>query len=303
MKLKWICLAVMAGLILWMAQAGFCARLAGASEWVEKVGPGSVNWSAGYIEAIGIAAIPDKNMNKINARPAAFHDAKVAAQRNLLEITKSVRLDSETTIRELTTRNDVINVQVEGLMKTAQVVDQQYMLDGTVEVTLRLPLYGSLSRVVMPVFFEKRKSVMPPAPILPTSASTTTAAPPVVAQTVTVQPAVAEFSGLVVDARGIGACPAMGARLYDENGHEIYGSANVDRESAVEQGMSGYGRDLDAAKNNARVTANPMTVKALRTGGMGKSDLVVSNADAARIRAFAERFSYMKSCRVMIVLD
>jgi hypothetical protein len=111
------------------------------------------------------------------------------------------------------------------------------------------------------------------------------------------------YTGLVIDARGIGARPAMSPRIYDEDGKEIYGSANVDREYAVQQGMSGYARDLTSAQSNQRVTANPVTVKALRTGGAGKSDLVVANADAAQIRASAENASFMKKCRVMIVLD
>jgi hypothetical protein len=95
----------------------------------------------------------------------------------------------------------------------------------------------------------------------------------------------------------------MSPRIYDEDGKEVYGSANVDREYAVQQGMSGYARDLTAAQSNQRVTANPITVKALRNAGAGRSDVIISNADAQQIRASAENASFMKKCRVMIVLD
>jgi hypothetical protein len=95
----------------------------------------------------------------------------------------------------------------------------------------------------------------------------------------------------------------MSPRIYDESGKEIYGSANVEREYAIQQGMSGYARDLTSAQSNARVTASPLTVKALKTGGMGRSDLVISNADAAQIAASAGNASFLKKCRVMIVLD
>ena len=95
----------------------------------------------------------------------------------------------------------------------------------------------------------------------------------------------------------------MSPRVYDEDGKEVYGSANVDREYAVQQGMSGYARDLTAAQSNQRVTANPMTVKGLRASGPGRSDLVISNADAQKIRTSAETMTFMKKCRVMIVLD
>jgi len=95
----------------------------------------------------------------------------------------------------------------------------------------------------------------------------------------------------------------MSPRIFDEDGKEVYGSANVDREYAIQQGMSGYARDLTAAQSNQRVTNSPITVKALKTGGAGRADLVISNTDAQQIRASAENASFMKKCRVMIVLD
>ncbi|NQU03020.1 MAG: hypothetical protein HQ589_02595 [Syntrophaceae bacterium] len=54
---------------------------------------------------------------------------------------------------------------------------------------------------------------------------------------------------------------------------------------------------------NARVTDNPLTVKGLRTDGPGKSNIVVSNADAEQIRASHGSGEFLKKCRVMIVLD
>lgn len=298
MKFRFISMAVVTGMVLLLAQAGFCQNTVSMSEWVEKVGQGSVNWSAGYIEAIGIGAPPDRSIGKINARPMALRAAKVDAYRNLLEMTKGVQVDSRTTIKDFTVESDVINTQIEGLVKGAQVVDQQYMSDGTVEVKLRMPLYGNLSQIVVPLAIEKRKAVPPPAPAAP--------APPPPAPSVTAPPpppSPVAYTGMVVDGRGIGARPAMSPRIYDEEGKEVYGSANVDRDYAVQQGMSGYARDLTAAQSNQRVTANPVTVKALRTGGAGRSDIIISNADAQTIRASAENASFMKKCRVMIVLD
>ena len=89
----------------------------------------------------------------------------------------------------------------------------------------------------------------------------------------------------------------------DENGKEVYGSMNVDKEYAVQQGMSGYARDLTAAQSNARVTNSPVSVKGLKTEGAGRSDIVIANADAEKIRASGDNQSFLKKCRVMIVLD
>jgi len=295
MKSRFVSIAVIAGLLFIFAGAGFCQEKVSINDWVEKVGQGSVNWSAGYIEAVGIGAPSDKSIGKANARPMAMRAAKVDAYRNLLEITKGVQVDSATTVKSFTVESDVINTQVNGLVKGAQVVKTDYMSDGTVEVTLRIPLYGGiLAQTIMPLAIAKPP--VPPAPSVleaPAPAITAPAAPA----------APVAYTGMVVDARGIQARPAMSPRVFDEDGKEVYGSANVDREYAVQQGMSGYARDLNAAQSNQRVTVNPITVKALKTSGPGKSDLIISNADAQQIRASAENMTFMKKCRVMVVLD
>jgi len=293
MKSRLMSLAVVAGILLLFTGSGFCQDKVSMSEWVEKVGQGSVNWSQGYIEAVGIGAVPDKSIGKSNARPMALRAAKVDALRNLLEITKGVQVDSATSVKDFMVESDIINTKVEGLVKGAQVVKTEYMSDGTAEVTLRMSLYGGvLAQTILPLAIAK-----PPAPPEPAPAP---AAP---APAAPAPPAASVYTGMVVDARGIQARPAMSPRVFDEDGKEVYGSANVDREYAVQQGMSGYARDLNAAQSNQRVTANPVTVKALRSSGAGRSDLIISNADALQIRSAAENMTFMKKCRVMVVLD
>ena len=261
-------------------------------EWtqiVEKIGnKGNVNWSAGYIEAVGIGAPPANAIGKPQARPLALRAAELDAKRNLLEITKGMRIDSTTVVKDYTVESDIINSQVEGFIKGAQVVNRDYMSDGTVEVTVRMPIFGDFSQVIVPKILERKADATPPV-----------VAPPAVPSA----PTGPIYTGLVVDARGIQTRPAMAPKILDENGQEVYGSMNVDREYAVQQGMSGYARDLTAAQSNSRVTNNPLTVKGVKTQGPGRSDVVISNADAAAIRSAADNLTFMKKCRVMIVLD
>ncbi|MEK6691914.1 MAG: hypothetical protein AABY44_00615, partial [Nitrospirota bacterium] len=110
------------------------------------------------------------------------------------------------------------------------------------------------------------------------------------------------FSGLIVDARGLGAKPAMAPKIFDEDGREVYGSAYVNREWAIKEGMAGYSKDVVAARNNPRVTATPIVVKGLKTSGQAKADIVISNIDAGKIRANAENMTFIEKCRVIIVI-
>jgi hypothetical protein len=249
---------------------------------VQTMGQGSVNWTEGYIEAKGIGAPPEASYGKPNARPMAMRAAKLDALRNILEVVNGVRVNSTTLVRDFTIESDLIRAEVDGIVRGAQQADLQYMSDGTVEVVMRVPLHGGFSEAVLPQDIQQIGSITTDAPAQQTGGV---------------------FTGLVVDARGLEARPAMAPKVLDENGQEVYGSAFVSREYAVQQGMSGYAKALEAAMGNERVTDNPLTVKGLRTEGPGRCDIVISNADATRIRNAAEHLSFMKKCRVMIVVD
>ena len=289
----WAAAAITAAMILCLAGVAVGQDKVSASEWVEQIGnKGSVNWTDGYIEAVGIGAPPQRNIGMPQARPMALRAAQVDAYRNLLEVVNGVRVDSTTTIRDFTVESDIINTQVQGMVKGARTMKQEYLSDGTVEVTVRMPLSGNFASVIVPRIMERRQAApQAPAPAAPQAPAASPASGGEV------------FTGLVVDARGIQARPAMSPRIIDEKGQEVYGSMNVEREYAVQQGMSGYARDLTAAQSNARVTNSPISVKGLKTEGAGRSDIVIANADAEKIRASGDNQSFLKKCRVMIVLD
>lgn len=249
---------------------------------IENKDKGFINWTKGVVEATGIGAPPEKFYGKPNARPMALRAAKLDAYRNILEVINGVRINSATVVKDYAVENDVIMSKVEGMVKGAEVVKKEYLSDGTVEITVQMSLRGGFSQLILPEDIKPLETIKP---IMPA------------------QSASAVYTGLVVDAKGLKARPAMSPKILDENGQEVYGSAFVSREYAVQQGMSGYAKDLATAQGNQRVTDNPLTVKGLRTEGAGRSDIVISNADAAMLRGASENLSFMKKCRVMIVVD
>lgn len=293
-------ITIVVGALFLSAGMGFCqqgdARVS-QTEWTkiiqskvaEPVGDkGIVNYEEGYIEAVGIGAPPEKYYGKPNARPMAERAAKADALRNILEVVKGVQINSHTVVRDFATESDVINASVQGLVTGAvKVGETNYMSDGTVEIRYRMPLSGVARAVFNKSFADDRKTDTPPPPVKPKPA-----------------PAGSDvFTGLVVDARGLQARPAMSPKIVDESGAEVYGSLVVSKEYAVQQGVSGYARDLTAAQGNPRVTSNPVTVKGLSAEGAGKSDIKISSDDARKLRSVKENIDFMKKCRVMIVLD
>ena len=303
-KRKLVVVAVVALMLVFPATQGFVA------EWqdvVQNVGvSGSINWSQGIMTATGIGSPPEKYYGKPQARPMALRAAQLDAYRNLLEVTKGVRINSVTVVEDSMVSSDMIRSQVDGMVKGTQVIKKEYLSDGTVEVTIAMSLRGGFAQLILPKDIKQVAEIktIPPAPPAPPAVEQVGQVPvPPPPQPAIPTPAPAIYTGLVVDARGLGARPAMSPKLRDERGQEVYGSAYVSREYAVQQGMAGYAKDLTASQTNPRVTNEPLTVKGLKTEGPGQSDLVISNADADKIRSASENLSFLKKCRVMIVLD
>ena len=301
MKLRSVFTAIMIGTLLIFASAGVCQDETG-EEYVESIGYGLINWTAGYIEAMNIGAPPPELAGRINARPVALRAAKEKALGDLMEIVKDIQVDSTRKIKDFMMERQDINAQIlDFVQRDAMVSDQQYLPDGTAEIKLRVPIYGNLTRIILPASITEVEDVKLPAVVSP---SDTSASPPAAHKTAPrIPPTSLMHSGIIVDARGMGAKPAMAPKIFDENGKEIYSYSSVDREYAVRQGTVVYTRDIVSARTNQRVAANPLTIKAVKTDATGKTDLVIGNIDAQRIRGTIQETILLKQCRVIIVLD
>ncbi len=243
---------------------------------------GKVDWTTGVITGVGIGAPPAQPASPAQARSMAERAAQVVAYRNLLEAVKGVRVDATATVENFMVASNVIRTEVSGIIQGATVMDKKYMSDGSVEVTVGMKLTGALAESLLP------KGVTT-APAPPTGAGA-----PSQGQL---------YTGLIVDARGLGVRPAMAPKILNEDGKEIYGSAWISRDYAVREGMVGYLNDPSAAQTNPRVAGKPLMVKAIKASGDARVDTIISNADAATIRSAAQNLGILEKCRVIILVD
>lgn len=283
----------------------------GAQNFVQDVGTtGSIDWTKQVIRATGIGA-PNPDVPLAAQRAGAIEAAKRIAARNLLEIIQGMNITSETTVRNAMMEDDVIRTRVEGVLRGLRVVGEpRYMSDGTVEVDVEVPITGALADILLPKGFgggELRLLTRPLCPICGQPWPEGKPVPPGVKLITPGAPATAPtggvYTGLIVDARGLGVRPAMAPRILDENGNEVYGSRYVSREYAVEIGMVGYSKDINQARDDERVKDNPLIIRGLRASGPNKTDVVISNTDAALIHTAAATMNFMDHCRVMFVVD
>lgn len=270
------------GWIIGVFSAAFLVMTLFSSAWsqqplIQTIGSGEINWAEQIVRASGSGAPNPDAPNIAAARLGAERAAKADALRNILETVKGVRIDSQTLVVNAMTQSDVIRTQVQGIVRGARVVNTRYLSDGAVEVTVEIPMAGPLTQTVLP----------------PTSFGT---------QSVPKEGS-AVYTGVVFDSRGLSIRPAMAPKVLDEDGREVYGSAFVSAEWAAKYGIVGYVKDLDAAKKNDRVAANPLLVKAVKISGSGGSDLVISSADAQGLKDMSKNLSFLEQCRVLVVVD
>jgi hypothetical protein len=271
--------------LIWAIPSVFAQIVGSVNEVIEPIGDkGQVNWTLGIIQATGMGAFPDDITNPVQRLAMARRAAVTVARRNLLEVTKGIRIDSETTVENFMVTSDEIKTSVDGFVRGATVVKETNLVGGGVQVTVQIKLKGEFGEVVLSNALQGV-----PDKFFPSSDT---------------QPsAEGVFTGLVVDARGLGVRPAMAPKIIDENDQEVYGSARVSRDFAVQQGMAGYTKSLEAARKNDRVIDNPLFVKGIRADGGSKSNIIIAKVDAEKIRSAARHLNFLEKCKVMIVVD
>ena len=254
---------------------------------VTQLEGGSVDYSAQAINAVGIGFVPTNAVNAGQARRMALRIAKQDALRQLIEIVNGVTLTSETTMSGAMV-DDVINTKVRGFIRGARQVGQpKYLSDTSVEVEFTVPMSGISDIILPPV-------TAPVAPANNTVATESVGSPTTASGGV---------SGLIIDARGLSARPAMAPRILDQNGNAVYGPGKYDRKYAVTNGVAGYSKTLEAASKDPRVAGNPLVIKGLSTAGTNRTDITIANADVSRIDVADRNGNILKDCRVLILLD
>jgi len=265
-------------------------------EVIEKRARGTINWSRGVIQVEGIKAPADKSLGKAIDRQEVLAAAKDAARQNLLGMVMELRVNSSLVIGNVFAGNDVVLNKIKEMVNEAPVVKKAYLSDGTVRVTLEMNVRGGFSQLVLPDEIKQIQSIK-------TVSTGKNSSPPAGGGGAVSVSALDIYTGLVVDARGLKLNPTMYPKIYDESGKEVYGSTFASREFAVQQGMIRYGKSFETSMHIERVADQPLVVKGLRTTQPGHTDLIISNADAAKIRRSSEHLSFLKKCRVLIVVE
>jgi hypothetical protein len=244
---------------------------------------GKINWSTGFITAKG-NAIPEDN--EINFHETIAGAARADASRQIIDILKQIKIYNQLTVGEYASKNDVIMAGIEKTDRDAKILRQYYTSALAIEVTINTSIFGGFLQLVLP---EKIRQIQKINSNQPLNKGSTIEKKP--------------YTGLIVDARGLSFNPVLYPIIVSEQGNEIYSSVYISREYAVQKGVCQYLCSMEQAFLNKRIGYNPIVFKGLRKEGKLNSSIVISLSDAQFIEKRTERHTFLKECRVIIVVD
>ncbi|MDP2339715.1 MAG: hypothetical protein Q8O67_02055 [Deltaproteobacteria bacterium] len=243
---------------------------------VQKLAHGEINWSKKTVTATGSGAATMKD-NVAASRLMAERAAKLDALRNILETIQGIQITGGRNAGDIMSNGEVKS-RISGMAQGFKVVDTKYYSDGSVDVIVQMPIDENLTNALV----EKPKA---------------TAKSPRKVNTEGPE----SFTGLVVNARGLGLTPSMAPRVVDEAGKEVYGAEIVSEKGLQQGGIASYAKTDDQAKE--RTGAKPIVMKALRLADKSKTDIVIANGDADKLRDPNTNLSFLADGKVVILVD
>jgi len=249
---------------------------AGDDTVVQKLAHGEINWSSKTVTATGSGAANLKDGSVAKARLMAERAAKLDALRNIVETIQGIQVSGTRNAADVMSNGEV-KTKIQGMAQGFKVVDTKYYSDGSVDVIVSMPIDENLTNALV----EKPKAGSKPRKI-------TTEGPET-------------FTGLIVNARGLGITPSMAPRILDESGKEVYGAEIVSDKGLQQGGIASYAKTDEKAAD--RTGAKPLVVKALRIADKSKTDVVISNADADKLRDPNTNLSFLADGKVVILVD
>jgi hypothetical protein len=261
----------------------------GATQEVAN-GNGLINWETDTVEASGTVVPAANSHHPAQAKGSARRAAIVDAQRNLLEAINGVQVDSETTMENLAISSDIVKTRVSGLIKGARIVREQQMPDGSYQIVMAIKMYGQDG--IAGVIEDKLATTTPQS--LP-------AISPTYVPSVADMPR--QYTGLVVDARGLDLDRSMGPMVYDTEGRVIYGNQYVEHSYVIQNGLVDYASSLNSIalveNGQSRAGKKPLVIKAIAVKEHNRN-VIISKADGDAVLAASAPTSFLLKCAVVL---
>lgn len=209
----------------------------------------TIDWTRGILTLTGLGFAPDRGtltQRQALARQTAMTDGS----RRLYEAVNQLRVNGNAFVRDLTAVDQTLRDALRARLAAIPTKTVTPWPDGSIEVTLELPLWGSNSLADLVSLAVDLSSTKPEA-------------------------LASEPSAVVLDGRGTGAQPALAIAIKDEAGNPLYA------------GPVTYYHSLETLGEVAG--QKPLHLKARRAVGATRADFTLTAEEAKRFREAREK--------------
>ncbi len=220
-----------------------------------------------------------------------------------LQTLKSASYDRDWTVGSYLSSHTLVQRRLERMNLANQRLGTKYLSDGTVSTEYEFPLTGAVLGLMLPVTSAPRLLGRTACPTCGQSWPEGKEPPPGVKVVPYETGTVPEYTGILIDAKGLEYRPALFPRVVTESGDEVIGADFAKPEQLAQTGLVGCFHDRTQALTSDRIGANPLIVRALSVTGTNSCDLVISQADAARIHGSKSNLDLLSRCRVAFLFD
>lgn len=300
-------------------------------EWLNTAG--GINWTTGTVISEGFGVPPENMAGQAAASAMACRAAVVVAQRNLLETTKGVRVESNTVVESFMLKSDIIRTAVSGTIQGAVIKSRKVEADCSCTVALEIPLTGEIANhIYSEMLLSSRKPLFERYGIklsgitgylIPAAYAAGEPDPApwkkdldriskrlqklerqIRIESIRTQtPAEKDPTGIIIDARGINMIPSMFPKIRGWNNEVIY----PDQKHKTEAGKSGrlisiFMNDIILAQNHPRVGSRPLLIKGFRPYGKSSTELVLGKESTEELVSVMKK-GILDNAEVILVTD
>lgn len=291
-------------------------------EVITKMGDEAViNWTTKVVKVKGNGFGPESIKELGRRKILAKRAAEIDAYRNLLEAVKGVQVTSYTTVESMMLSSDTVRARAEGMIKGMQVIEVTYSNDGGCDVTVEInidengdfllaalntgevnirdnypkfnwiaqrneltniknrcaSLSAELERKDKKLNFSDQKMAALEMQLKDESLK--------LAQLQNKRDSVIDsnYTGILVDARGLDLKPALAPSILNEKTEKMYGIGSLPTRLNRGTNSSYLRGDVEWVKNNKndKIGVNPLVVKCIKT--VNSSDIMISNDDVQKL--------------------
>jgi len=236
-------------------------------------------------------------------QPVEAEPVKEILAAGIFEALKPACFDGEMTVEEFWSKNPIVRAKVGQVSIFPKKIQTRYLSDGSTEQEYEVSLTGPLLEGLMPQTGGGKPLTPMCCPVCKRPWPEEEPVPPGITLVPQEDKHPIPYTGVLIDARGLGSNPALFPKIVNEDGAEAYGMSFVLRPYAVERGLLSYVSSTQEAYQSDRLGMNPLRITALRAKGRNRADFVISNPDAQKLHGSQWNVRLLERCQVVVLVD